>query len=85
MNTTSELLTNVLRPFLRGVSPDQALDPEAPLISLGLDSLKAIDLLFSVEEHFDIQFPDAMLNGDTFATHKALSAAVESLLAAKAT
>lgn len=82
MSTTSELLTNVIRPFLQGLSPDQTVDPETPLISLGLDSLKAIDLLFSVEEHFNIQFPDHMLNGDTFATQRALSNAVESLLAA---
>lgn len=84
MSTTDELLTNLLRPFLRGVSPEQQVPPETPLISLGLDSLKAIDLLFSVEEHFNIQFPDHMLNGDTFATHRALSTAVESLLAARA-
>lgn len=84
MSTTSELLTDVLRPFLRGVSPEQTVDPETPLITLGLDSLKAIDLLFSVEEHFNIQFPDHMLNGETFATQRALSTAVESLLAAKA-
>lgn len=37
--------------------PDQ-LDPNAPLTDYGLDSLDAINVLFALEEQFEISIPD---------------------------
>ena len=44
-----------------------ALRPEATLKDLGIASLEAIELIFDLEEHFDITFPDdrADFNTDT--------------------
>ncbi|NID17178.1 acyl carrier protein [Luteibacter yeojuensis] len=44
-----------------------ALHPEATLKSLGIASLDAIELIFDLEEHFDITFPEdsADFNTDT--------------------
>lgn len=34
------------------------LKPEATLKDLGVDSLDAIEIIFDIEEHFDITLPD---------------------------
>jgi len=35
-----------------------AIKPESTLKDLGIASLEAIELIFDIEEHFDITFPD---------------------------
>ncbi len=35
--------------------------PEAELINLGIDSLKAITVLFELEEAFDIEIPNELI------------------------
>ena len=42
-----------------------SLRPDAPLKDLGVASLEAIELIFDIEEHFDITFPDEGANFDT--------------------
>lgn len=37
---------------------EDALTPETPLTEVGIDSLDALNILFSVEEAFDISVPD---------------------------
>ncbi len=56
------------------------IKPESTLKDLGIASLDAIELIFDIEEHFDINFPDqqgANFDNDTAqslvdAVHKAL-------------
>jgi len=38
--------------------PRENIVPEAELLSLGIDSLKAINILFELEEEFDIEIPN---------------------------
>ena len=38
--------------------PKESIIPEAELESLGIDSLKAINILFELEEEFDIEIPN---------------------------
>lgn len=35
--------------------------PEAELVSLGIDSLKAITVLFEIEEAFDVEIPNEII------------------------
>jgi acyl carrier protein len=42
-----------------------SLRPDATLKDLGVASLEAIELIFDIEEHFDITFPDEGANFDT--------------------
>jgi acyl carrier protein len=44
------------------VNPD-ALDPNAPLDSLGIDSLSFIEFMFKVEEEFGVSVSDEELKG----------------------
>ena len=51
-------LARELRRDPASITPDQALRED-----LGLNSLDAIELMFKVEEEFDIEIPDADLQG----------------------
>lgn len=51
-----------------------ALRPEATLKDLGVASLEAIELIFDIEEHFDITFPDGQANFDTDTVQSLLDA-----------
>ena len=42
--------------------------------------MSAIDLLFGLEEAFEVSFPDTLLNEETFRTAQSLETAVESLV-----
>ncbi|HVT02092.1 MAG TPA: phosphopantetheine-binding protein [Thermoanaerobaculia bacterium] len=39
--------------------PDGDLNPESPLADVGIDSLDALNLLFVIEEAFQISIPDS--------------------------
>ncbi|MEP6633455.1 MAG: phosphopantetheine-binding protein, partial [Luteimonas sp.] len=60
------------------------IDGSSTLKALGLDSLEAIETLFDVEEHFDINFPDRDPNLDD-GSLSGLVEAVDQALTAKAT
>lgn len=58
------------------------IQPESTLKDLGVESLTAIEVLFEIEERFDINFPD--LSGDLNSGNlQQLIDSVETCLAAK--
>jgi acyl carrier protein len=59
----TELLANFLK-----FRTDQAITPESNLRDLGLDSMQSIELLFAIEDTYEISLPDDELNATTFAT-----------------
>ena len=58
------------------------LKPESTLKDLGIESLTAIEVLFEIEERFDIDFPDQSADLDA-GTLQHLIDAVQTALAAK--
>ncbi|MEU0486523.1 phosphopantetheine-binding protein [Streptosporangium sp. NPDC006013] len=64
------------------IEDDHAFPVDATLVSLGLDSLRAVNLVLDLEETFNIEFPDSMLTGSTFGTVKDLQEALRSLVGA---
>jgi acyl carrier protein len=60
-----------------------AILPTSNLTDLGIDSLEAIEIIFDIEEHFNVTLPDRDPNFDTGSV-QGLVNAVESALAAKA-
>jgi acyl carrier protein len=58
------------------------LTPESTLKDLGVESLTAIEVLFEIEERFDIDFPDQSADLDA-GTLQHLIEAVEGALAGK--
>ena len=58
----------------------EAISPEATLTELGLDSLTVVELLFDVEDEFEIEVPEERA---TFQTLAEAAALVEELVQAK--
>ena len=62
--------------------PAETIRPEAPLESLGLDSLDLIELLFEIEEAFDIRVPQDGASALKTATVQDMIDNVDKLVAA---
>ena len=60
--------------------PHEAISPEATLTELGLDSLTIVELLFDVEDEFEIEVPEERV---TFQTLAEAAALVDELVQAK--
>ncbi|MFJ9636507.1 acyl carrier protein [Streptomyces sp. NPDC101178] len=74
--------TEALTPFLKFLN-GQEIDPQASLRGYGLDSMQAIELLFALEDAFEVTLPDDAMNDATFATADALWRAVSEALEAQ--
>jgi len=61
--------------------PAERIVPEATLESLGLDSLDLIELLFEVEEEFNIRVPQEGVAGVRSATVQQIVDSVDKLVA----
>ena len=66
----------VLRRHLTYLAVGTPLDPDAALKSLGLDSMRAVDLVFDLEDELGVVLPDEAMNAATFATARNLWSAV---------
>ncbi|HXM58423.1 MAG TPA: acyl carrier protein [Candidatus Dormibacteraeota bacterium] len=71
----------LLRPFLR-YAGDGDITGDSRLRDLGLDSMRAIDLLFAVEEVYGLVVPDEKLVDSTFETCASLWTTIQELRAA---
>jgi len=56
------------------------LDDDADLYAAGLTSFASVQLMLALEERFDVEFPDSLLNRTSFASIGAIAKAVESIL-----
>lgn len=75
-------LDTLLRKHCRLLAPGAPLDPEALLVSMGVDSLEVIELIVALEDAFGITIPSEMLNPQTFATPATIWRAVEGMRSA---
>lgn len=57
------------------------LDPDSPLAEYGLDSLSLAELMFTVEDHFHVDFPSTQQDVDTL---KGLADVIDGLRLAQA-
>ncbi|MFH6786184.1 MULTISPECIES: acyl carrier protein [Methylobacterium] len=60
------------------------LSDDACLFDNGLDSFGAVQVMMDLEEHFEIEFPEHLLNRDTFSTVSSIRDLVLEQLARKA-
>ena len=82
--SNADIQSQVFEIIARQAKVDVAtLKPESTLKDLGVASLDAIEVIFDIEEHFDITFPDQGTNFDTD-TVQLLIDAVRGALDAKA-
>ena len=53
------------------IAPEK-ISPEATLTDLGLDSLSIAELMFDIEDHYDLDIPDDKMNFTTLGEAAAL-------------
>lgn len=80
MNDTQNRLQEVVKPHLK-FHEAGAVEPAADLGELGLDSLSTISLLLDVEDEFNIEIPEELLEDDTFSTLATLADVVDKMRA----
>ncbi len=84
---SEERIVNEIISSIREVRRDEALvvGPDTELQSLEIDSLDFVELLFSLEEKFDVDIPFNANAGERFPfeTVRSAAAAIEGLLAVK--
>jgi acyl carrier protein len=68
----TQAFTAILREHLPAGAREGEIPLEAPLRDLGLNSMRAVDLLIGLEDQFGVTFPDEALTDETFATGAAL-------------
>ena len=69
----------ILRPYLP-FADSGVLEDSSDLGSLGLDSMSIVALLGDIEDRYDLELPDDILNESTFATVGSLWQALALLL-----
>ena len=63
-----------------GIDADVAsLAEDADLYRAGMSSFASVQLMIGLEEAFDIEFPDTLLNPKTFSSLAAIRAAVDQI------
>jgi acyl carrier protein len=65
-------LEKILRVHARFTAADSYIDPDMPLALLGIDSLGIIELVFKVEDEFDLEIPPEQITPETFATARSI-------------
>ncbi|MFH8559484.1 acyl carrier protein [Streptomyces sp. NPDC017988] len=72
----------LLTPFLKFLG-EHEIGADSSLRDLGLDSMQAIELLFAIEDTFEVTLPDDDMNDATFATAGSLWQAIDAALTAQ--
>ena len=74
MNAT---IREILAKFGQLPTPVDTIENEADLYAAGLSSFASVQLMLGIEEAFDIEFPDNLLNRKSFASIKAIEDTVK--------
>jgi acyl carrier protein len=61
-----------------------ALDPDADTYRAGMTSHASVNVMLALEDTFDIEFPERMLNKRTFATVATIRSAIAELVSGAA-
>lgn len=80
MEELNDTYISVLRGHLPLVSAAEEVPWVTPLKELGLNSLKAVDLLLDLEDAFDVAFPDSALTDENFYSAATLLAVLRDVM-----
>ncbi|MFE0016684.1 acyl carrier protein [Mesorhizobium sp. NPDC059054] len=58
----------------------EALSDQSDLYAAGLSSFASVQIMLALEEAFDLEFPDSLLNRKTFQSVDAIATAVQGIL-----
>lgn len=80
MEAQEDTFVLTLRAHLVGLAPDAEISPDVPLRELGLNSMRAIELLLALEKKLEISFPDDSLTDENFRSLATLQELVRTLI-----
>lgn len=80
MNST---IREILSKFGQLPVPVDTIADEADLYATGLSSFASVQLMLGLEDAFDIEFPDSMLNRKSFASISAIETTVKAIIDGK--
>lgn len=69
----------VLEKFGKLPVPVEGIDDADDLYDSGLTSHASVNVMIALEDEFDVEFPDTMLQKSTFGSIKAIAAAIAQL------
>lgn len=75
----TDQIKQVLAAHARLAIPAETLTDDTDLYAAGLTSHASVNVMFALEDEFDIQFPEDMMRKATFGSISAIRAAVELL------
>jgi len=79
MATRQQQIRDILAENGRLAVPVNTLGDQADLFSAGLDSLAIVNVLMRLEEEFDIELPDEMLQRKSFSSIATIDSVVSGL------
>lgn len=77
---TARRIRDLVAEHARLAGPAEMLADDSDLFAAGLTSLATVNLMLAIEDAFDVEIPDALLNRHTFSTITSLGEVVEQLL-----
>ncbi len=81
-STMEQEIRAVLAGCAQLARPAAEVDGDADLFELGLTSFSSVSVMLTLEDRFEVEFPDHLLKRDTFRTVRNLCAAIASLATA---
>lgn len=86
MNTTvaTDRVRSILNQHAKLRVDAKSLADDADLYANGLSSFATVQLMLALEEEFDLEFPDRLLNRRSFESINAIAAVVNSVMALRA-
>ncbi|MCX8999620.1 acyl carrier protein [Rhizobiaceae bacterium BDR2-2] len=79
----NETIRNLLTKLGGLPAPVESLADDADLYAAGLSSFASVQLMLGIEEAFDIEFPDNLLNRKSFASIATIEKTVAAILQAQ--
>lgn len=80
MNNLRDTISKVLLEHGHLINEPSSLDPRESLYDAGLSSHASVSVMLALEDEFDIEFPDALLNRSTFESIQSLEDALTQVL-----
>ena len=79
----NETIRAILRKLANLPVAVEDLSDDADLYAAGLSSFASVQVMLGIEESFDIEFPDNLLNRKSFASIQAIETTVRQIVKAK--
>ncbi len=72
MSEVLEKLKLVMVDHLKNVTSFENIEENVDLADLGLDSMSAMNLMFDIEDRFDVVFDESLMTPEVFKTTRSL-------------